>query len=50
MSFKLWSHIEEFLPLRTEFAEGITDSGSDRKLLILSLFKNNSFKLLPEIS
>ena len=38
----------EFLPLRIEFTEGITSSGLDRKLMALSLFTNNSFKLFPE--
>ena len=41
----LWS-----LPLRIEFKEGITSSGLDRKLMALSLFTKNSFKLFPEIS
>ena len=32
----------EFLPLRIEFTEGITSSGLDHKLMVLSLFTNNS--------
>ena len=43
-------YLKEFLPLRTEFTEGIPNSGLDRKFIVLSLFTNNSFKLFPEIS
>ena len=43
-------YLKEFLPLRIEFTEGITSSGLDRKLMVLSLFTNNSFKKFPEIS
>ena len=43
-------YLMEFLPLRIEFTEGITSSGLDRKLMVLSLFTNNSFKKFPEIS
>ena len=43
-------YLMEFLPLRIEFTEGITSSDLDRKLMVLSLFTNNSFKLFPEIS
>ena len=43
-------YLMEFLPLRLELTESITSSGLDRKLMILSLFTNNSFKLFPEIS
>ena len=43
-------YLKEFLPLRTEFTEGITSSGLDRKLMVLSFLTYNSFKLFPEIS
>ena len=43
-------YLTEFLTLRIEFTEGITSSDLDRKLMVLSLFTNNSFKLFPEIS
>ena len=38
----------EFLPLRIELTEGITSSGLDRKLMVLSFFTNNSFKLFQK--
>ena len=34
--------------MRIEFTEGITSSGLDRKLIVLSLFTNNSLRLFPE--
>ena len=40
----------EFLPLRIEFTEGITSPDLYHKLMVLSLFTNNSFKLFQEIS
>ena len=40
----------ESVPLRIEFTEGITSSGLDNKLMVLSFFTNNSFKLFPEVS
>ena len=43
-------YLIEFLPLRKEFTKGITSSGLDRKLIVLYLLTNNSFKLFPEIS
>ena len=43
-------HLTEFLPLRKEFMEGITSSGLERKLMALSLFTNNFFRLFPEVS
>ena len=43
-------YLKEFLPLRIEFTEGITSSGLDRKLMVLSLFTNSSFRLFPEVS
>ena len=43
-------YLKEFLSLRAEFTESITSSGLDRKLIVLSLFTNNSFNLFPEMS
>ena len=43
-------YLKEFLSLRIEFTEDITSSGLDRKLMVLSFFTNNYFKLFPEIS
>ena len=40
----------QFLPLRTELTEGIKSSGLDCKLMVLSLFTNNSFNQFPGIS
>ena len=42
-------YLKEFLPLATEFTEGIASSDLDRKLIVLSLFTNNSVKLFPKI-
>ena len=42
-------YLKEFLPSRTEFTEGITSSVLYLKLMVLSLFTRNSFKLFPEI-
>ena len=41
--------LKEFLPLRTKFIKGITSLGLDHKLMVLSLFTNNSFNLFLEI-
>ena len=43
-------YLKKLLPLRTVFTEGIASSSLDRKLTLLSLFTNNSFKLFSEIS
>ena len=43
-------YLKEFLLLWIELTEGITSSGLDRKLMVLSLFTKNSFRLFPEVS
>ena len=43
-------YLKKFLPLRIEFMEGITSSGLDRKLMVLPLFTNNTFRLFTEVS
>ena len=43
-------YLKDFLTLRTEFTEGIIISFVDQKVMVLSLFTNNSFKLFPERS
>ena len=43
-------NLKKFLPLRIEFMEGITSSGLDHKLIVLSLFTNNTFRLFTEVS
>ena len=43
-------YLKEFLPLRIEFMEGITNPGLDSKLMVLSLFTSNSFRPFSEVS
>ena len=43
-------YLKDSLPLRTEFAEGVTSLGLDRKFMVLSLLTRNYFKLFPELS
>ena len=43
-------YLKESLLLRTEFTEGITSLGLDRKFMVLSLLTKNYLKLFQELS